>query len=196
MTCLELSYAAWAVWPDTGRQWHCFCYLTELFLSNPWRSLRTFKHCCANTWWVRICGWHFSLWNILVNKHLQKQRKYFELYWYWKEKRKSGVFPLLFATAVVPSISLSSGLLLLNLPKLSNQYEWPSELQSESNLLFSGQDFSSFRKETGFTGKRKGWLNGSRKAERSLPTTNKQIKTAAMQRIPVRAVSCISEMFR
>lgn len=146
VTCLELSDAAWAMSPDTGRQWHCFCYLTELFLSNPWRSLRTFKRCCANTWWVRICSWHFLPWNILVNKHLQKKKKKERMFWtilILKEEEKV-VFPLLFAMAVLSSISLSLGLLLLNLSKLSNQCEWPLEIKSENNLFFNGQDFSSF----------------------------------------------------
>jgi len=112
LTGLELPVAVWAVRPVTTRLWHCFCYLAGLFLSNPWRSLRTFKHCCANTWGVRICGWHFSLWNILVNKRLQKQREYFGLYWYWRDKGKSGFFSLIFAMVVVPPVFLSSGLLL------------------------------------------------------------------------------------
>lgn len=103
-------------------------------------------------------------------------------------KESQGILSLLFTMAIVTSISLSSGLLLLNLSKLSYQYEWPSEVKSKNNLLYSGQDFSSFRKKTGFTRERKRWLNGSQQVERSLPTTNKQIKTAAMQRIPARAV--------
>lgn len=60
-----------------------------------------------------------------------------------KEEEKV-VFPLLFAMAVLSSISLSLGLLLLNLSKLSNQCEWPLEIKSENNLFFNGQDFSSF----------------------------------------------------
>lgn len=97
------------------------------------------------------------------------------------KEEKKGVFPLLLPMAVLLPLSLSLGLLQLNLSKLSNQYEWPSEIKSESNLFFSGQDFSSFGKETDFIGKKKGWLNGNQKVERSLPTMNKQIKTAAIQ---------------
>lgn len=36
--------------------------------------------------------------------------------------------------------------------------------------------------------KKKGWHNSSQKVERSLPAMNKQIKIAAMQRIPGRGI--------
>lgn len=61
----------------------------NLFLSNPQRSSGTFRHYCANTQWIRFCYWHFSLWNILVNKHLQKQRESFDT----KRRRISHFFP-------------------------------------------------------------------------------------------------------
>lgn len=56
-----------------------------------------------------------------MNRHLQKQGIIWTIL-ILKVEKKVRVF-FLFAMDVVAFISLSSGVLLLNLPKLSNQYE-------------------------------------------------------------------------
>lgn len=104
-----------------------------------------------------------------------------------KEEKKGG-FPLLFAMAVLLPVSLSLGLYystclscLINMNDLQklNQKVISFSVVKTSPVL----ERKPISQE-----KKKGWLNGSQKVERSLPTMYKQIKTAAMQRIPGKGI--------
>lgn len=135
----------------------------NFFLSNPQRSSRTFRHYCANTQWIRFCDWHFSLWNILASKHLQKQREHYGLLLILKGEKSvifSPYFHLPFLQWQIYYLSL-----------ISNQYECPSEIKSANCPLHSGQDFqkgNSLHREI------EDWPDGNQRIEESLPLMSKQ----------------------